>query len=173
MKILIIAAHPDNEVLGMGATIKKLSKKNRVHLCVVSEEATVQYSNKKMIKVRRNSCIKCEKKLGITSIDFLDFPDMRLDTIFRLEITKKIEKIVKKYKPKIVYVTPSNDLNKDHQIVYDTTLVATRPQSSTVKQILIYEVPGTVKTQFQPNIYEDVSMRFHLKLKILKCTKVK
>ena len=74
MNILVIAAHPDDEVLGMGATIKKLSKKNNtIHLCVVSEGATAQYKNKKMIIVRRNACIKCAKILGISHVDFLDF----------------------------------------------------------------------------------------------------
>ena len=61
MKILIISAHPDDEVLGMGGTIKKLSKKNQIFLCVVTEGASAQYSDEKMIKIRRESCIKSSK----------------------------------------------------------------------------------------------------------------
>ena len=65
MNILVISPHPDDEVLGMGGTIKKLSKKNRIILCVVSEGATAQYKDKKMIQVRKNACKKCSKILGI------------------------------------------------------------------------------------------------------------
>ena len=58
MDILIIAAHPDDEVLGMGGTIKKLSKKNKIHLCIVTEGVSAQYTSKDMIKRRKESCIK-------------------------------------------------------------------------------------------------------------------
>ena len=72
MNILIIAAHPDDEVLGIGATIKKLSKTNNVSLLVVSEGASSQYDDKKMISVRHNACLKSSKFLGIKNVKFLD-----------------------------------------------------------------------------------------------------
>jgi len=166
LKILIIAAHPDDEVLGMGATIKKLAnKKCNIHLCVVTEGATAQYENKKMIEVRKNACIKSGKMLGISHFTFLDFPDAKLDTIPQLEINKELEKIIKKFKPEIVYTTPFNDLMIDHQKVHESTLVATRPISNTVKQILCYEIPGIVKTPFNPNIYEGIDKEFKFKIK--------
>ena len=91
MNILVIAAHPDDEVLGMGATIKKLTKNGqKVTLCVVSEGTTAQYADKKMIDIRRNSCQKSGKILGITNFEFLDFPDMKLDSIPQVEINKKL-----------------------------------------------------------------------------------
>jgi len=66
LNILIIAAHPDDEVLGMGATIKKLAKnKNKIHLAVITEGASAQYENKKMIESRKNACKKSAKILGI------------------------------------------------------------------------------------------------------------
>jgi len=95
LNILVIAAHPDDEVLGMGGTIRKYAKKNhKIHLCVVSEGATAQYSNKKMIQVREKACKNSGKILGITKYDFLGFPDMRLDTIPHLEMNQKLEKII-------------------------------------------------------------------------------
>ena len=172
MNILVIAAHPDDEVLGMGATIRKLTKKNhKVHLCVVSEGATAQYKDNKMIEIRKKSCIKAGKLLGISTFDFLEFPDMRLDSIPQIEINIKLEKIVQKYKPEIVYTTPFNDLNKDHRIVFESTLIATRPLSSSVKQILSYELPGLVKTPFQPVIYENVKNEILYKIKAFKMYK--
>ena len=139
--ILVLAPHPDDEVLGMGATIKKLSKKNTINLCVITEGATAQYSDKKMIKVRKESCLKSGSILGISNYEFLDFPDMKLDTISILEINKNIEKIIRKYKPKIVYTITNADFNRDHQIVHESTLIATRPHSSGVKQVISYEIP--------------------------------
>ena len=167
-RILLLAAHPDDEVLGMGATIKKLSKKGaQIHLCVVSEGASAQYNDEKMIKVRRESCIKSSKLLGIKQIKFLDFPDMRLDSIPNLEINRELEKQIVKIKPKIVYTTPNNDINKDHQKVYESTMVITRPFSS-VKSVLCYEIPNIVNIPFYPNVYEDVTKEFHFKLQAFK-----
>ena len=166
MKILVIAPHPDDEVLGMGGTIKKLSKKNKIILCVVSEGATAQYKDKKMIKVRRDSCKKTAKILGISQTIFLDYPDMRLN-LSHLDINKKLEEIVEKYRPEIVYTAPKNDLNLDHQIVFNSTLVACRPKSG-VKQILCYEIQGNTKVPFAPNVFENIEKEFPYKIKGFK-----
>ena len=169
MQILIIAAHPDDECIGMGATIKKLSSKNKIHLCVVSEGASAQYTEKKMIIERSNACKKSGKILGISDYTFLNFPDMKLDSIPHLEINKELEKIIRKINPKIVYTTPNHDINKDHQKVFESTLVVTRPQSSNVKHVLSYEFPGKNHyhiSQMFMKIYQNI---MNLKLKHLKC----
>ena len=115
----------------MGGTIRKLSKNgNKVRLCVVTEGATAQYNDKKMILERKNACLKSSRILGISKVDFLNFPDMSLDTIPHLEINRSIEKIIKSFKPTIVYTTPENTLNKDHTLVHESSLVATRSKSS-------------------------------------------
>ena len=169
MNILIIAAHPDDEVLGMGGTIRKLSQNNnKIHLSVMSEGASAQYTDKKMIKVRQDSCRKSGKVLGISSFSFFDFPDAKLDSIPQLEINKELEKIISKFKPKIVYTTPSNDISKDHLTIHECTLVATRPHTKNVKQVLSYEVPGPVKTTFTPNVYENISKEFPYKINAFK-----
>ena len=169
MKILVIAPHPDDEVLGMGGTIKKLSKKNKIILCVVSEGATAQYKDKKMIKVRRDSCKKTAKILGISQTIFLDYPDMRLN-LSHLDINKKLEEIIEKYRPEIVYTAPKNDLNLDHQMVFNSTLVACRPKSG-VKQILCYEIQGNTKVPFVPNVFENIEKEFSYKIKGFKMYK--
>ena len=86
MNILVIAPHPDDEVLGMGATIKKLSQKNDVTLLVMTDGASAQYDDRKMIQVRRESCKKSSKILGIKKIEFLEFQDMKLDSVYKSEI---------------------------------------------------------------------------------------
>lgn len=170
MNILILAAHPDDEVLGMGGTIKKLSKNNSVHLCIVTEGASAQYSNKKMIDIRKNSCLESGKILGISNYYFLNYPDMKLDSIPLLEINKDLEKIIKKFKPKIVYTISNCDDNRDHQIVYESSLIVTRPHSSSVEQLFSYEIPG-IKRKFMPTIYENIEKEISYKIKAFKCYK--
>ncbi len=171
MNILVVAPHPDDEVLGMGGTIRKLSQKNNVSLLVMTEGASAQYKDAKMITVRRESCKKSSKILGISNIEFLDFEDMKLDSIPQIEINKQIEKLIKKIKPKIVYTAPKNDLNKDHEITFNSTLVATRPNSSIVKSVYCYELPGYVKLPFLPNHFEDITKQFTNKIRAFKMYK--
>ena len=171
MKILVIAPHPDDEVLGMGGTIKKLSPKNNITLLIMTDGASAQYSDKKMIKVRKESCKKSSKILGISEIKFLNFKDMKLDSVPQLEINQEIEKIIKKIQPKIVFTSPKNDLNRDHDVTFNSTLVATRPSSSGVKKVFSYELPGYTKDPFSPNHYEDITKQFGHKIKAFKMYK--
>ena len=171
MKILVIAPHPDDEVLGMGGTIKKLSPKNNITLLIMTDGASAQYSDKKMIKVRKESCKKSSKILGISEIKFLNFQDMKLDSVPQLEINQEIEKIIKKIQPKIVFTSPKNDLNRDHDVTFNSTLVATRPSSSGVKKVFSYELPGYTKKPFSPNHYEDITKQFVHKIKAFKMYK--
>ena len=93
MDILVIAAHPDDEVLGMGGTIKKLSKQgHKIHLCVMSDGSAGVKNKDKMIQMRKNACIKSGKILGISTFDFVNLPDMKLDDISQLEINQILEK---------------------------------------------------------------------------------
>ena len=169
MDILVIAAHPDDEVLGMGGTIKKLTKqKNKVHLCVISDGAAAVKDKEVLIEKRRKACLKSGKLLGISTFDFLMLPDMKLDDIPQLQINLQIEKLIKKYNPSTVYTTPYSDFHKDHQKIHECTLVATRPVASSVRQLFSYEIPGTVKTAFNPNYYENISKEISYKIKAFK-----
>ena len=169
MNILVICAHPDDEVLGMGATIKKLSKqKHKIHLCVVSDGAAAVKNKIKLINQRKKACLQSGKVLGISTIDFLMLPDMKLDDMPQLEINLLLEKLIKKYNPSTVYTTPYSDFHKDHQRIHECTLVATRPASSNVKHVFSYEIPGTVKTTYNPTVFEDVSKEIKYKIRAFK-----
>lgn len=158
MDILVIAAHPDDEVLGMGGTIKKLTKqKNKVHLCVISDGAAAVKDKESLIEKRKKACLKSGKLLGISTFDFLMLPDMKLDDIPQLKINLQIENLIKKYNPSTVYTTPYSDFHKDHQKIHECTLVATRPASSKVKHVLSYEIPGTVKSTYSPTVFEEIT----------------
>ena len=115
--------------------------------------------------------MKSSKLLGISKVKFLDFPDMMAGRISQLEINKELEKIIEDYKPNVVYTTPSHDLHKDHRLVFDSTLVATRAFSSSVTQLLSYELPGSVKQPFRPTVYQNIEKEFSYKLKAFKMYK--
>jgi len=166
MNILVIAAHPDDEVLGMGGTIKKLSKSGHtINLCVVSDGSAGVKNKKAMIESRKKACLQSAKLLGINKVEFLKFPDMKLDDVPQLEINLKLEKIIDTFNPSIVYTTPYSDFHKDHQKIHECTLVATRPVASKVKQVFSYEIPGTVKTAFMPNYFENIEKEISFKIK--------
>ena len=93
---------------------------------------------------------------------------MMLDSIPQLEINKEIERMIEKYKPEIVFTSPKNDLNMDHQVTFNSTLVATRPNSSGVKQVFSYELPGFVKEPFLANYFEDITKEFSYKIRAFK-----
>ena len=171
MNILILAPHPDDESIGMGGTIKKLSKKNNIHLCVLTDGAVFDSSGQKKILERKNACKNSGKILGISDYTFLDFPVMELESISHLEINRELEKIIKKFNPKIVYTTTRHDINKDHQRVFESTLVVTRPQSSNVKQVFSYETTGMTINQFLPTVFEDISKEFKYKIKSFRMYK--
>ena len=130
----------------------------------------MQPYDSKMKQIRKESCKKSSKILGISSINFLDYPDMKLDTIPQLKINQDIEKEIRKRKPEIIYTTPNHDLNSDHRIVHDSTLVASRPQSG-VKKILSYEIPGFVKKSIHPNVFENIELELTYKLKAMRSYK--
>ena len=114
MNILVISSHPDDEVLGMGGTIYKLANEgHKIYLCVVTDG---KCGSTKQKKIRKESTIKASKFLGIKNTYFFDFPDTKLDITPQIEINKKLENLMKKIKPEIVYTVPDNDFHKDHHM---------------------------------------------------------
>ncbi len=192
MKVLVIAAHPDDEVLGMGGTIKKLTQTgHNVKIVIMATGITSRrsenYKNsqtyvanpkilKKMdiqIKQLQKDAIRSSKILGVKDIEFEDFPDNELDTISNLEITKKIEKIISVFNPDTIFTHSKFDINVDHRSLYNATITATRPRNkSNVKDVISFEVPSSTEwdfpSQFSPNIFVDISKELPFKLKALK-----
>ena len=194
MKILILAAHPDDEVLGMGGTIKKLSKggndikiifmstgilsRRKIESKVSKQVFTKDWmkKNENNIKSLRGDAKKAGKILGVNEIEFMDFPDNEMDIVSTLMITKSIENSIKDFKPNVVYTTPQNDVNVDHQKVFASTLVATRPyKNSILQEVISYEIPSSTEwffpSQFSPNIFVDISKEFTSKIKAIKAYK--
>ncbi len=161
-KVLVIGAHMDDEVLGCGGTIlKHIKNKDKVYACFMTDSSSTQYvGDLKKLKIKYEQAREVQKLLKIKDIFFLDFPDMKLDTIPIAEVSKKLSEVVNKIKPDIVYTHCKNDLNKDHRITFEATLVATRPASSTVKKILSYEILSSTElglAEFKPTTYVEIN----------------
>jgi len=174
-KILIIAAHPDDEILGCGGTILKLRKSHQIKTIFLTNGVSSRTTSKNKAKVRKNECLKLFNHLKIDKPIFFDLPDNQLDTIPLLKIVKKIESILKKYKPHTVFTHFENCLNIDHQIAYNATMTACRPiRSISVKKILSFEILSSTdwalfrKKQFQPNFFIDISKEIKNKISSLK-----
>jgi LmbE family N-acetylglucosaminyl deacetylase len=176
MNILIIAPHPDDEVLGCGGTIAKYKGKNdKIYLCIVTKAYTPDWSEE-FLKNRPNEIAKSNKILGIHRTFFLDYPTVKLDTIPQKELNDSISKIIHTVKPQIVYIPFKGDLNKDHQIVCETSLVALRPHDHKVQKILSYEILsntewGGMPESFVPTVYVDITDTFTIKIEAMKAYK--
>ena len=165
-RILVVAAHPDDEVLGLGATIRKLSKDNEIYILIVTEGCSSQYRDQNIepiIAQKKEMAKKAAEILGAKGVLFGDLPDMKLDTVDHIEVNAVIEKAVDEIKPEIVFTHHFGDVNLDHQMCYRSTLVATRPSvSATVKKLYTYEVLSSTEWQsanashaFLPNTYVE------------------
>lgn len=171
-KVLVIAAHPDDEILGVGGTIYKYTKKgDEVYVYIVTDGSSTQYEgNSEILEKKKEEAKKANFKLGVKEIIFGNLPDMKLDTISHVQINKEISKVIEKIKPQIVYTHHYGDLNKDHQEVYKSTLVACRPYNSSVKELYLYEILsssewGEMSSQIKPMLFQKLTKE-ELRLKI-------
>ena len=174
-RILIIAAHPDDEILGCGGTILKLKKTHQIKTIFLTNGVSSRTSSQNKIAIRKKECLSLFKHLKIDKPIFFNLPDNQLDKVPLLRIVKKIEVILKKYNPHTVFTHFENCLNVDHRIAYNATITACRPlKSISVKKILSFEILSSTdwslfrKKQFQPNFFIDISKEIKGKISSLK-----
>ena len=181
-KVLVIAAHPDDEVLGMGGTIAKLiAEGNAVNVLIVTDGSSSQYRDadnlKEIIEAKKQETRRCADILGVKDVYYGGLPDMKLDCTPHVEINQVIEKVVDKLKPDAVFTHFWGDVNADHQNVYRSTLVAVRPMmGQVVKELYCYRVPSATEwtpnkadTMFMPNYFVDIEKYAEQKYKAFAC----
>jgi len=172
-KILLVVAHPDDEILGAGATMHKLIKNYncKVSLIILGEGITSRSTKRdpdlweQELNIHKKNISAAMKIIGIEDIKTYNLPDNRFDSIDMLDIVKIIEKDKKAIRPQVIFTHHENDLNIDHQIVFKAVLTACRPLSKeTVKTIFSFEVPSSTEwqsplsgTPFIPNVYIEVN----------------
>lgn len=181
-KIMIVVAHPDDELLGLGGTMNKLIKEYNVktHLVILGEGLTSR-SNvrdvskwKEKLEIHKENIIGASKAIGYHSIETYNFPDNRFDEVALLDIIKVIEIEKKNFQPSIIFTHHGGDLNIDHQKTFEATLTSSRPvENESVKTIITFETPSGTEWRassdpkhFVPNFFVEINKE-NLNSKIL------
>ena len=176
-KILIIAAHPDDEILGCGGFLAKYGGKG-IRVVFVAEGSSCRFNANEIndkhvankIAERNGFCVKSLSTFGITDIKFYNFPCGRLDVTPIIDINKLIESEINDFKPQTVLTHSEFDNNNDHRIVYRSTMMATRPGIFIgLNKVISYEVSSSTEWSFsdifQPNLFEALEQK-HIEKKM-------
>ena len=181
--ILVVAAHPDDEVLGCGGTIARHADSgDQVQVLIVAEGSTSRLLERDRNQVRDELSALAQAAqtagsiLGAAGVELLDFPDNRLDSLDRLDLIKRIEESVERYQPACVYVHHAGDVNVDHRRLHEALVTACRPTPGhVVKRLLSFEVASSTEWQppgsapsFQPNWFVDISDHWERKREALR-----
>lgn len=174
-KILVVAAHPDDEVLGCGGTIARHAEAgDQVNVLIVAEGATSRQKQRDRTQttLELSNLAKAAQRageiLGAKGVELLDLPDNRLDSLDRLDLIKEIEMRVARHQPQVVYVHHAGDVNVDHRRLHEAVVTACRPTpGNTVQRLLSFEVASSTEWQapgsapaFQPNWFVDISAQW-------------
>jgi len=182
MKILVIAAHPDDEVLGCGGTIARLAHEgHQIYIAILGEGITSRYARRDQADQSQLKALHARSKrvaefLGAKDLFVYNLPDNCFDTVSLLDIVKIIEELVEQISPQVIYTQHGGDLNVDHAMVYRATLTATRPMpGKPVKAVYAYEIASSTEWAFQkfspvfhPNVFIDISDTLELKLQAMQ-----
>jgi LmbE family N-acetylglucosaminyl deacetylase len=171
-KILVIAPHPDDEVLGCGGTVKKHIKEgDDAFLCIVTKtyapDWTEKYRKDKLIDIKKSNAV-----LGFKKTYFFGFPTVKLDTIGQKELNDTIGSVIKEVDPDVLYIPYVGELNQDHRLVFEACLVSARPLGNKIKKILAYETFSGAAwgvKQFVPTVFVDITGTLKDKLKAMSC----
>ena len=176
-KVLVVAAHPDDEVLGCGGTVARhVDEGDVVQILFMADGVTSRrLFNKHDLRKRNKAAYESCEILGTESPLFLGFPDNKMDTVALLDIVKKLEKVIDKTQPSVIYTHHDQDLNIDHRITHQAVITACRPQpKSYINEIYSFEILSSTewnspsaKNTFIPNRFVDISKSIERKIKAL------
>jgi LmbE family N-acetylglucosaminyl deacetylase len=173
MNVLVFAPHKDDETLGLGGTISKLSQKgDNVYVCIVTKctDSTLE-------EYVRKECVRAMKILGVKKVFFLDFPVLQLSSVSQILLNEKIEALVDSIKPEVLFIPHRGDIHADHRIVSASVMVVARPKNNCpVKHIFAYEtlsetewdIPN-VSNLFNPTFWVDISATIEKKIEAMSC----
>ncbi|WP_281661951.1 PIG-L deacetylase family protein [Microvirgula aerodenitrificans] len=178
-KVLVIAAHPDDEVLGAGGVIALHALwGDEVHILIVTEGCSSQYpDHPEMVLQKKSEAKEAAAILGVPpdKLHFEGLPDMRLDSVPATRINKSIETVIQSVQPSIVYTHASSDVNLDHRLVFEASLVACRPYAAPfVEAIYSYFAPSSTEwgiAPFDANHFVDVSSVMETKINAMAAYK--
>ena len=180
--VLVVAAHPDDEVLGCGGTIARLAGEGHaVYAAILGEGITSRYDEREQadqqsIRALRDRSGQVSKLLGVRKLYTYDLPDNRFDTVPMLDVVKIVERLIGRLRPEVIYTHHGGDLNVDHMVVHRAVLTASRPVADCpVRTIYAFEVPSSTEWAFnrfepvfRPNTFMDISATLERKIDAMK-----
>lgn len=174
--VVVVAAHPDDEVIGCGGTIARLAAAGAsVRVLLLADGIESRHPSGTLtaghaaahaeLDARRAAARASVKALGATAIEFGEFPDNRMDTVSLLDVVQTIERVLHQHRPDTVLTHHAGDVNVDHQRVHDAVIAACRPQPGHfVRTLLFFEVASSTEWQppgsapaFAPNCFVDIA----------------
>lgn len=170
-KVLVICAHPDDDILGCGGIMSKYTKTGtEFRIIFIAEGSSCRFNTDQfnsdnvaaVINERNNFGIKALERLNIHNYHFYNLPCGRLDTVSIIDINKIIENEISSFKPDTIFTHAENDANNDHGLVFKATIMATRPCNAVrVKSVYSYEILSSSEwkftNSFEPNSFEELS----------------
>jgi len=176
-KIMVIAAHPDDELLGCGGTlIKHIKNEDQIKTLILGQGMLSRGENESFLNQLRTDSKKANDIIGVNELKFFDFPDNAFDTVPLLDIIKVVEKEIDDAQPDLIYTHFSHDLNIDHRRTFEAVMTACRPQpNSKIPEIYSFYIPSstdwinpTDANHFIPNVFVNVEAEIEQKIKALK-----
>lgn len=182
--VLVVAAHPDDEILGVGGTVARhVSAGDQVYALILGEGQTSRGDHREdissaVVNALHNNARESAKAVGYHDVFFADFPDNRFDQADLLDIVKVVEKRIEALTPQIIYTHYSGDLNIDHQYTARAVLTAARPVGAyCVDEIYAFETLSSsewnfdysVQPAFSPNVFVDITKYYEKKVQAMSC----
>jgi LmbE family N-acetylglucosaminyl deacetylase len=170
--ILVVAAHPDDEVLGCGGTIALHAQAgNRVTVAIVCEGESLRYGKEGV--GQKAHVQRAAQTLGVGDVRLLGFPDQRLDTVTLTDIITSLERIVQELRPQVVYGQYGGDVNRDHHLLFQALLVATRPTEDYIEAVYAFDTASSTEwaypRTFVPDTWVDITSTLEIKLAAMSC----
>lgn len=176
-KVIIISAHPDDEVLGGGGTLlKHIENGDQVYWLITTNISRDQGFDQERVQSRQNEIKEVEKKIGIKETFLLNYPTMQLTSSSIIDMVPKISKIFTEVKPEVIYCLNRSDAHSDHRITFDAVMACTKSfRYPFIKKVLLYEcisetefAPALPEKAFIPNYFVDISEHFKKKIEIMR-----
>jgi LmbE family N-acetylglucosaminyl deacetylase len=169
---LVIAAHPDDEVLGCGGVLALHARAgDHATIVIVCEGESLRYGPEGVGQA--SHILRAAEKLGVRDVRHLRFKDQALDTIRLTELIAPLEQVIREVRPRVVYCQYGGDVNRDHQILFQAILVATRPTEEFIDAVYAFDTASSTEwaypRTFVPDTWVDISKTLAAKLEAMAC----
>lgn len=177
MKVLVVSAHPDDEILGVGGTIRRhVLAGDEVHVFLMCGGVTVRYQEDDQPELE-DQVFQAGDILGVTEVLFGKLPDQALDSLPIVDVISTVEEHLQSVRPDVVYTHFGGDVNRDHRLVFEAVQVATRPYAAPfLREVMVFETPSStewghpaVQGGFLPQVFVDISTTLDDKIAAFCC----